>query len=66
MGFDVAVMVSNHEGHSVLGLNLPDAGNYSYGTSNTGKKFALWELTKKDFRFERDRVQGDDWEVALE
>jgi len=66
MGFDVAVMVSFNEGHSVLGLNLPDAGNYSYGIGNTGKKFALWELTSKDWRFGRDRVQGNDWEAALE
>lgn len=65
MGFDVAVMVSEKEGHSVLGLSLPDAGNYSYGVNNYGKKFALWELTSKEWRFGIP-VDGNDWIAALE
>lgn len=65
MNFDIAVMVSNKESHSVLGVYLPNAGNYSYGTNQNGKKYALWELTSPDWRFGMG-VNGDDWYAALE
>lgn len=65
MGFDVAVMVSIEKYHSVLGVYLPNAGNYSYGTNLNGKKYALWELTSPDWRFGMG-VNGDDWYAALE
>jgi hypothetical protein len=65
MGFDIAVMVSEKESHSVLGIYLPNAGNYSYGTNQNGKKYALWELTSPDWRFGMG-IDGDDWYAALE
>ena len=65
MGFDVAVMISEGQSHSVLGVYLPNSGNYSFGTNRNGKKYALWELTSPDWRFGMG-VEGDDWYAALE
>ena len=65
MGFDVAVMVSNNEGHSVLGISSTLANNYSYGENNRGKKFILWELTSPYWRLGMP-VEGNDWYAALE
>jgi hypothetical protein len=65
MGFDVAVMISEGQSHSVLGVYLPNSGNYSFGTNRNGKKFALWELTSPDWRFGMG-VEGNDWLAALE
>ena len=65
MGFDVAVMVSDSESHSVLGVaNIGGAGN-SYGTNLFGKKYYLWELTNNSWRFGYG-VDGNDWTTALE
>jgi hypothetical protein len=65
MGFDVAVMVSDSESHSVLGVaNIGGAGD-SYGTNLFGKKYYLWELTNNSFRFGYG-VDGNDWKTALE
>jgi hypothetical protein len=68
MGFDVAVMVSKSEGHSVLGV--ADIGNYSFsansfGTNYFGKRYYLWELTSENWRFGMN-VEGNDWRTALE
>jgi len=65
MGFDVAVMISDSQSHSVLGVNLPNTNNYSYGISLSGKKYALWELTTYDWRLGME-VEGDDWIAVLE
>ena len=65
MGFDVAVMVSKEEYHSVLGVYLPNSRNYSFGTNHSGKKYALWELTNADWRFGMG-VNGNDWNAELE
>lgn len=66
MGFDVAVMVSNSESHSVLGVaNLTGGAGNSYGTNLFGKKYYLWELTSEEWRFGYG-VRGNDWNAALE
>ena len=65
MGFQVAVMVSKTEHHSVLGIYLPNSYNYSVGRSIYGKKYVLWELTNPDWRLGQ-RVEGDDWNADLE
>jgi len=67
MGFDVAVMVSNQEGHSVLGVSLPSSrnGDRSLSRSHIGKPYYLWELTSSDWRLGM-RVKGNDWYAALE
>ena len=65
MGFDAAVMISNNESHSVLGIHLPNSNNFPYGINLQGKKYALWELTSYDWRLGMD-VEGDDWITALE
>ena len=65
MGFDVAVMVSENMGHSVLGVaNIGRAGD-SFGTNLYGKKYYLWELTNNSWRFGYG-VEGNDWKAALE
>ena len=66
LGFDVAVMVSREESHSVLGVYLPNSmsSGYSYGIDeSSGKKYLLWELTNPKWRLGR-RVNGNDWIVA--
>lgn len=65
MGFDVAVMVSKKEAHSVLGIYLPNSNQYSTGKSVFGKKYVLWELTSPAWRLSFP-VAGDDWIAALE
>lgn len=66
MGFDVAVMVSNSESHSVLGVaNLTGGAGNPYGTNLYSKKYYLWELTSEEWRFGYG-VRGNDWKAALE
>jgi hypothetical protein len=65
MGFDVAVMVSKSQMHSVLGINLPNSTSYSTGKNNFGKKYVLWELTNPDWRLGYG-VEGNDWIADLE
>lgn len=62
MGFDVAIMVSRKESHSVLGIKstLPK----KRGNDLLGKEYVLWELTNYGFRI-GDWIDGNDWEVAL-
>ena len=67
LGFDVAVMTSEKEWHSVLGVYLPNANGIglSSGTDlSSGKKYLLWELTNKNWRFGEGHVNGYDWIVA--
>jgi hypothetical protein len=66
MGFDVAVMISESRSHSVLGISLPNANNYSYGTNDRGKKYVLWELTSWAWRLDEIPVSGNDWKTVLE
>lgn len=67
LGFDVAVMVSESEGHSVLGVVIPGRMNsdLSMGVNAFGKPYLLWELTNADWRL-GDQVGGDDWVAELE
>jgi hypothetical protein len=68
MGFDVAVMVSDSERHSVLGVaEIGNNGVFSnsFGTNYFGKRFYLWELTSENWRFGM-KVGGHDWKTALE
>ena len=67
LGFDVAVMVSESEGHSVLGVVIPGRMNsdLSMGTNTFGKRYLLWELTSRNWRL-GDQVDGDDWVAELE
>jgi hypothetical protein len=64
LGFDVAVMVSQEEGHSVLGVHLKNRNCPSYGRDASGKKYFLWELTARGFQLGYD-VKGNDWESYL-
>jgi len=64
MGFDVAVMISIQQGHSVLGVHLKNKNFPAYGTAAGGKKYFLWELTARDCPLGRG-VNGSDWESAL-
>jgi hypothetical protein len=65
MGFDVAVMVSRKESHSVLGVYLPSRNGLSFGKNNFGKKYILWELTNDKWRLGM-KVPGNDWKADLE
>jgi hypothetical protein len=65
MGFDVAVMVSESQRHSVLGVYLPNKSAFSSSDNIHGKKYVLWELTSPFWRLGM-QVEGNDWKVALE
>jgi hypothetical protein len=67
MGFDVAVMGSEKECHSVLGVVIPGRMNVGLpmGTNVFGKKYLLWELTSRYWRL-GDQVEGHDWIAELE
>ena len=60
LGYDVAVMVSLQEGHSVLGVHMKNRTFPNYGQDKRHKKYYLWELTAKGCRLGYD-VEGDDW-----
>lgn len=64
IGYDVAVMTSESQSHSVLGVSLPNSSLYSNATDRNGKRYVLWELTSKDWRLGFP-VQGKDWKVSL-
>jgi hypothetical protein len=66
MGFQAAVMVGQNGSHSVLGIYLTNSSGYSVGHSIYGKKYVLWELTNPNWRLDRDRVEGNDWNAKLE
>lgn len=67
MGFDVAVMGSDSESHSVLGVVIPGRMNSDLpmGVNAFGKRYLLWELTSRYWRL-GDQVDGDDWIAELE
>jgi hypothetical protein len=65
MGFDVAVMVSKSQMHSVLGIHMPNNNGFSVGRNSFGKKFVLWELTSLTWRLGMN-VDGNDWLAAME
>ena len=67
MGYDVAVMVSNSESHSVLGVSVP---NIPIGGDRTGNGFLasqyyLWELTTYGPLLGQNFLKGNDWRIAL-
>lgn len=62
LGFKVAIMGSDSEAHSVLGV-LAEGRNYNRtGRGPQGEKYALWELTAKGWKM-GEGVQGNDWKV---
>lgn len=65
MGFDVAVMVSTSQHHSVLGIAGIGKSGDPYGRNAFGKKYYLWELTADWWRF-GNNVKGNDWFAKLE
>jgi hypothetical protein len=65
LGFDVAVMVSRNEVHSVLGVSVPNIpGDGRRGNVGIAKKYFLWELTAYGPVLGQN-IDGNDWEVAL-
>ncbi len=45
-GYEVAVLVSEHYGHAVLGIALPARGSY---LARAGTKYYVWETTAEGF-----------------
>ncbi|MFM7681395.1 MAG: hypothetical protein ACKO7P_01430 [Bacteroidota bacterium] len=66
LGFNVAVMTSESQWHSVLGINLPDSesSGLPYGEAENGDIFTLYELTSKTWRLGHN-VEGNDWRAVL-
>ncbi|WP_395802458.1 hypothetical protein [Daejeonella sp.] len=65
LGFDVAVMVSRNEVHSVLGVSVPNIpGDGRRGNVGIAKKYFLWELTAYGPVLGQ-YIDGSDWEIAL-
>jgi hypothetical protein len=67
MGYDVSVMVSNSQTHSVLGVNVPiiPEGGDRTGNGYFASQYYLWELTVYGPLLGQKSVVGDDWRVAL-
>lgn len=66
LGFDVAVVNSDKELHSMLGVHLPFIpGNGFYGTDPLGlKKYYLWETTAMGYHLgDNYFAESDDWIV---
>jgi hypothetical protein len=65
MGYDVAVMLSKSEAHSVLGVKVPGIpGDGKTGNLNDAKHYFLWELTAFGPELGRS-IEGNDWEIAI-
>jgi hypothetical protein len=66
MGFDVAVMVSENEGHSVLGVRIPgqSPGDGRRGNIGEARSYFLWELTAENMVL-GETIKGNDWEIAI-
>ena len=67
MGYDVAVMVSNSETHSVLGVSLPilPEGGDRKGNGYFASQYYLWELTSYGPLLGQNYIKGNDWRIAL-
>lgn len=66
LGFDVAIMGSWNESHSVLGISVNNLGPNIYlrtGNHDDAKNYYLWELTYKWDPQVHPQVQGNDWEI---
>lgn len=65
MGYDVAVMVSNSQAHSVLGLLVPNVpSDGKRGNIGLASNYFLWELTTYGPQLGQ-RIDGNDWRIAL-
>jgi hypothetical protein len=63
LGFEVAVMGSRNEGHSVLGVKVPSIpGDGRRGDELDAREYFLWELTSYGHRL-GDYIKGNDWEI---
>ncbi|QIE59498.1 hypothetical protein G5B37_07965 [Rasiella rasia] len=64
-GYDVAILNSVFYRHSILGINLPAAGDYK---AYNGKRYVLWETTAKYFKAGELPASFNDvthWNVVL-
>lgn len=65
LGFDVAIMVSQNELHSVLGVSVPTIpGDGRRGNVGNARNYFLWELTSYGPVLGQ-HIDGSDWEIAL-
>jgi hypothetical protein len=67
LGYDIAVMVSNSESHSVLGVSVPNIpkGGDRTGNGYFASKYYLWELTSYGPLLGQNSTKGNDWRIAL-
>ena len=64
-GYDVIMLNSDVYTHSVLGINMPSAGNYK---THLGKRYYTWETTGKYFQpgmLDASISRMESWYVAL-
>ena len=64
-GFDVVILNSNYYKHSMLGINLPDPGEYKMFR---GRKYIVWETTSRGMPMGHISYQWDNlslWRVVL-
>lgn len=65
LGFDVAIMSSREEWHSVLGVSVPNVpGDGKRGNIGNARNYFLWELTSYGHALGQ-YIDGSDWEIAL-
>lgn len=65
LGFDAAVMGSDSESHSVLGVKVPKIpGDGRRGDVYGAREYYLWELTSYGHKL-GGYISGDDWKIEL-
>jgi hypothetical protein len=65
MGYDVSVMLSDNEHHSVLGVKVPWLpGDGRTGNYLEGRDYYLWELTAYGPVLGQ-YIQGSDWRSSI-
>jgi hypothetical protein len=59
-------MVSENEGHSVLGVRIPgqSPGDGRRGNIGEARSYFLWELTAENMVL-GETIKGNDWEIAI-
>lgn len=63
--YDVVILNSDVEAHSILGINIPTARGSYLTERNTGKKYYVWETTAKGFEMgEFQNFKPQNWYIV--
>ncbi|WP_157607530.1 hypothetical protein [Runella limosa] len=63
--YDVVILNSDVEGHSILGINIPTGSGLYYVELGTGKKYYVWETTAEGYQIgSLPRFEPRNWYIT--